>query len=114
MVTGARRFFAGAHGIGIADTNEYISPASKLLPVKPSFVGWPRTMIICGGAEVLADSIRMLKDRMCEQMGEGIGPGNVLYVEAPDAVHDYIGFDWHEPERSETLQAVAAWVDASS
>jgi acetyl esterase/lipase len=110
----ARRLFIGPHGVEAADTNVYISPASKLLPTKPSFAGWPRTMIVCGGAEALADGIRTLKDRMCEQMGEGIGEGNVLYLEAPDGVHDYVCFEWHEPERSETLQAIAAWVGTSS
>lgn len=43
-------------------------------------------------------------------MGEGTGPGQVTYYFAPDAVHDYIPLLWHEPERTETLKAIADWV----
>ncbi|KLO15117.1 alpha/beta-hydrolase [Schizopora paradoxa] len=89
--------------------NPYISPACR----KPgcesiSFKGWPQALICAGGAEMLCDEIRELKDRMVRDMGET----NVRYVEAPDAVHDYCGLPWHEPERSEFLEVTKKWFSA--
>ena len=31
---------------------------------------------------------------------------------SPDAVHDFLIFKWHEPERTETLRRVCQWIDA--
>jgi acetyl esterase/lipase len=104
---------AGPHGFPAADTNLYISPASKHLASPPSFAGWPRTLVVCGGAESFAASIRTLKERMSADMGEGPGAGRLVYYEAPDGVHDYVMLPWHEPERTATLRAVAEWVAAA-
>ncbi|KAJ7287438.1 Alpha/Beta hydrolase protein [Mycena rebaudengoi] len=62
--------FVGPFGLGAADINPYISPASTLVsPI--SFAGFPRTFIIAGGAEILRDSIRTLNKRMLKDLGEG-------------------------------------------
>jgi acetyl esterase/lipase len=100
--------FVGPHGMVAAATNCYISPAS--LAVTTHFKGFPKTFIVNGGAERLYDSIVTLKKRMVADMGEGDGEGQVTYYEAPDAVHDYLIFLWHEPERTDTLQAISKWV----
>jgi acetyl esterase/lipase len=105
----AHTAFAGPLGLAAADTNVYISPASKF--ARASFVGWPRAFVVAGGAEWLAESIRTLKERMSADMGEGAG--GVTYYEAPDGVHDYIGAPWHEPERTETLIKIAEWVEGA-
>lgn len=106
--------FTGPHGIGAANTNVYISPASLKLPQKADFSGFPRTFIVAGGAEVLRDQIRTLRDKMVGDLGEGDGlskdEGKVRYHEAPDGIHDYLVFSWHEPERTETLRLIAKWV----
>jgi acetyl esterase/lipase len=100
--------FVGPHKMDAAETNHYISPAS--LGVSSDFKGFPRTFIVAGGAERLRDSIVTLKDIMVADMGEGDGKGQVTYYEAPDAVHDYLVFPWHEPERTTTIQAMSKWL----
>ncbi|KAL0956520.1 hypothetical protein HGRIS_002661 [Hohenbuehelia grisea] len=118
----AKRVYTGPHGLGAAEVNAYISPASLHYSVKDSatgpavlFKGFPRTFIVGGGAEVLIGQIRTLKDRMIRDLGEGDGvkpgEGKVRYYEVPDGIHDYLIFAWHEPERTETSKAIAAWID---
>jgi acetyl esterase/lipase len=89
------------------NTNRYISPASFTSPNEVSFKGFPRTFILGGGAEVLIDSIRLLRHRMTRDLGED----SVTYVEEPDAVHDFLVFIWHEPERTECLKDMAYWLE---
>ncbi|KAJ6625552.1 alpha/beta-hydrolase [Mycena sp. CBHHK59/15] len=99
--------FVGPFGLGAAELNPYISPASKNIS-SISFAGFPPTFILAGGAEILLDSIRTLKQKMAKDMGHE----NVRYLEAEDGVHDFIVFDsgWGEPERSEALTAIGKWV----
>lgn len=85
-------------------TNPYVSPAS--LKLDASFKGWPRAFVNGGGAEVLIDQIRLLTKRMRRDMGEE----NVEYLEAPDAVHDYLSHELCEPERTQLIDAVGNWV----
>ena len=106
----SKQAFVGPHGLGAAENNRYISPASKSGGVNASFKEFPRTFINAGGAERLYDSIVTLKEKMVKDMGEGTGPGQVTYYLAPDAVHDYTVLLWYEPERTETLKAIANWV----
>ncbi|KDQ62914.1 hypothetical protein JAAARDRAFT_202453 [Jaapia argillacea MUCL 33604] len=102
--------FTGPHSLEAAETNRYISPASRNPAMgKVSFKGFPKTFIVAGGAEVLLDSIRTLRNKMVEDLGED-GDGGVTYYEAEDGIHDYLGATWHEPERSETLAAIAEWI----
>jgi len=54
---------------------------------------------------------------MIRDLGEGDGvkegDGKVRYYEGRDAVHDYLCMEWSEPERSQTFQAINAWVNSS-
>jgi acetyl esterase/lipase len=100
----AIRAFTGPLGLGAAETNPYISPASRHLDV--SFESFPRTFISAGEAEILRDSIRTLNERMSRDLGEG-----VRYLEAPDSVHDFLLLPGlQEPQRGETLGAIAQWL----
>jgi acetyl esterase/lipase len=71
-----------------------------------SFKNFPKTFVVAGGAEVLRDQIRTLKDRMRKDLGDE----NVKYYEATDGIHDYLVFNWHEPERTDTLKEIAKWI----
>ena len=109
--------FIGPHGHEIAEINPYISPASLDPGLHVDFKNFPRTFIVGGGAEVLIDSIRTLRDRMVKDLGEGNGvkegEGKVRYFEAPDGFHDYLIFPFHEPERTNTLIEINKWVLAT-
>lgn len=101
--------YTGVHGYGFADINQYISPGSKHVAAG-SYKGWPRTFMTAGGAEWLLDGIHTLKERMSADMGEGTGPGQLWYHEAPDEVHCYLSNDWCEPARTETFKAITEWL----
>ncbi|KAF9033249.1 alpha/beta-hydrolase [Hymenopellis radicata] len=102
----ATKVFCGSLGVEAAQTNRYISPASLDPRMKVDFKDFPRTFIVCGGAEVLADVIRTLRNKMVEDIGE-----KVTYFEAPDAIHDYLAFPGI-PERRETYKAISVWIEA--
>ncbi|KAF7782619.1 CAZyme family CE10 [Agaricus bisporus var. burnettii] len=111
----AVRAMVGPHGLEEAEINPYISPASLNPTLTVHFKDFPRTFIVAGGAEVLLDQIRSLRDKMVRDVGEGNGTideaGKVRYLEVPDGIHDYLIFSWHEPERTHTLKAIAEWID---
>ncbi|KAJ7217967.1 Alpha/Beta hydrolase protein [Mycena pura] len=96
--------FVGPLGLGAAEMNSYISPASTRIS-NISFAGFPPTFISAGGAEILRDSVRTLYQKMAKHIGE-----QVRYLEAKDSVHDYVIFNFQEPERGMTLTAIAEWV----
>ncbi|KAF7790477.1 hypothetical protein EIP86_001432 [Pleurotus ostreatoroseus] len=100
--------FTGPLGPPAAETNRYISPAS-VSPMldKVSYKNFPKTFILNGGSEVLRDQIRVLYERMAAEMGQ-----DAVYLEMPDAVHDFLVFLWHEPERSEALEAIASFLQS--
>lgn len=103
--------FLGPLGFEAANTNRYISPGSQSRSMENfSFKGFPPTFIMSGGAEVLVDQIRALRKKMVEDLGDE----NVEYVEAPDGVHDFLVFLWHEPERTATLCQLASWIGAQT
>lgn len=109
-----RLAYTGPLGLGNAELNPYISPASRnpAFRSEGNFVGFPRTFISSGGAETLAMQIRTFADRMQADMSTN-GPStgdNVVYFEAPYAVHDYIVFGY-EPETTTTLQAIRNWLE---
>ena len=92
-------------GANIANTSPWISPISKHVN-GISFKGFPKTFITVGELEVLKDEITVLK----EAMERDIGEDNIEYYLAPLAVHDFIMLSWHEPERTNGLKKIAAWV----
>lgn len=107
-----KKIFLGPHGLEASETNRYVSPACPSLEI--NFIGFPRTLITAGGAEMLLDEIKALHQRMVKDLGAGDGvrqnEGKVKYLEAPDSVHDFLLFDWQEPERSSTLKEIAGWI----
>ncbi|KAF9465001.1 Alpha/Beta hydrolase protein [Collybia nuda] len=103
----AKDAFLGPLGIGAASHNKYISPASLHPSMTVDFKGFPRTFIVAGGAEVLLDQIRTFRERMAKDLDDK----HLKYVEAEDGIHDYLVFEWHEPERTDTLKQIGKWVD---
>jgi len=89
--------------------NAYLSPASISPDIEStiSFKGFPETFLVSGGAERIRDAVRTLKERMVRDLGED----KVTAYEAPDGVHDFLAFTWHEPERTEVLELLSSWVD---
>lgn len=103
--------FTGVHSQDIWAQNRYVSPSSKY--IYPSFERFPPTLIMAGGGELMLDQIKVLRDRMIEQLGErkdgDEGKGKVTYHEMPNAWHDYVSFPY-EPERRDALVFIASWV----
>ena len=102
--------FLGPHGLAAAEMNRYISPGSKGPHVQANFKGFPPTLIIAGGAEMLYDEIVTLKEKMVKDLGESETGGKVSFFEAKDAVHAFSIFGWQEPERTEGWKVIAKWV----
>jgi len=99
-------------GDGFCAENPYISPALKLLPRElidggSIFSGYPPTLIVAGGAEVLLDSIITTVLRLRQDIGEE----NVQYLQCEDAFHDFLMFPFAEPERSHSLLIIAQWLE---
>ncbi|EIW51692.1 alpha/beta-hydrolase [Trametes versicolor FP-101664 SS1] len=89
-----------------AKTNRYLSPCSPHLdPLEGLFKGFPPTFVSAGGAEKILDDSLVVADRL---KADGV-PVTVDVV--PDAVHDFMVFTWHEPERTEALKRVGKWLD---
>lgn len=115
----AKRAFLGSAQLrsGGAERNPYISPASLHLEgeERADFMGFPRTMVVAGEAEILLSQIETLVERMVRDLGkEGKGEtGKVTYYAAPDMVHDFLAFKCFEPQRSDALQAIAQWFAGS-
>lgn len=90
-----------------AKTSRYISPVS--LDVKPGtglFAGFPETYVVAGGAERLLDDSTALVERL---KADGV---KVVVDIPPDAVHDFLVFTWHDPERTEVLTRISGWIDS--
>ncbi|KAL1742139.1 Alpha/Beta hydrolase protein [Schizophyllum fasciatum] len=99
---------AGGLGPLMLDLNRYVSPASQHPALgKVSFRGFPPTFLAVGGCECLLDEVRVLRDRMVADMGEGA----VVYHDEPDAVHDFVCAKW-EPAATDTYRAIAKWIEA--
>lgn len=102
----APRAFVSPHGLRFAWKNAYISPACNDLEV--SFKGFPKSFVIGGDAELLLDQIRVLQQRMRNDLGAE----SVIYYEAKDSVHDFMVFLWQEPQRTETAEAISKWISS--
>lgn len=90
----------------VARTNRYLSPVS--LHVKSEgglFQGFPETYVVAGAPERLMDDSTALIEMM---RADGV---KVIADISPDAVHDFVVFTWHEPERTDTLKRVSMWID---
>ena len=74
-----------------------------------SFKGFPETFIVYGGGETLVGSIRTLISRMEKYLGD-----KLKVIESKDAMHDILGFEWYEPERTEAAIAIGSWMEGLS
>lgn len=99
--------FCGHLGRKEAETNEWISPASRNLPsVQGLFEGFPPTLIQVGDAEILVDQVRLLRDRMRADMGDE----TVTYAEVKDGTHILLTLPGHEEEKTTTYDVIREWV----
>ncbi|KAK7032824.1 Alpha/Beta hydrolase protein [Favolaschia claudopus] len=112
-----RTWFDAAYGVhallGSLPPDEldkpWLSPGSLMFAddaIKGLFKAFPPTCILAGEAEMSRDSMRVLKRRMAADMGDD----KVTYVEVANAPHDFLALEMLEPERSEGLRRVAAWI----
>ncbi|KAL5492821.1 hypothetical protein ACEPAI_4269 [Sanghuangporus weigelae] len=105
-----QRSLLGSFPTSYAFSSPWISPASRQLPkdvLENMFTGLPRKVyLLAGEAEICLDSYRTLRERLVRDLGEE----SVKYNEVRDATHDFITMPWHEPERTEALQDIGAWI----
>lgn len=88
-------------------TNAWLSPASlKLGNSAGLFAKFPKTCIIAGAVEQTVDGMRTFHYRLVQDNGEK----NVTYIEYPDAFHDFLLISWAEPERTNALRDIKAWL----
>lgn len=92
-----------------AELNPYLCPGSihPSMDEIVSFKGFPKILLSYGGAERLRDSNRVMGRRMRRDLGDDM----VTILETPDATHDFLAHDWHEPARSDALSVIGKWVD---
>lgn len=105
----APALYAGAftvHGHAFL-LNQYISPAAKTC-YDYDFKGFPSTFMCVGGAELFYDANVELAQRMRRDVGE---EGVTLTV-VPDAVHDFLAFEWWTPERETVAKEIGTWCTA--
>ncbi|RPD64452.1 alpha/beta-hydrolase [Lentinus tigrinus ALCF2SS1-7] len=87
-------------------TNRYLSPVSPECDgAEGLFEGFPETYVTAGGAERLLDDSKVFVEKL---RADGV---KVTEDFPPDAVHDFVVFRWHEPERTEVLKRVSKWID---
>jgi len=113
----AVKAFLGNKPDEIANANRHVysSPASPYLmgltsdsaTRKVSFKNFPRTWLDFGGSEVLRDQIK----RLGVAMEGDLGKEKFKLNECPGGVHGYIAFEWFQPERSENMRKIAAWLE---
>jgi acetyl esterase/lipase len=98
--------FIGPHSPREYLYNLYMSPASPFLPkhVQPFDKRWPRTMIICGGAEVILDEVNSLRHTM------ETGGVDVKWLEVEDAVHDFFAIPSFPKHSKLAFEEIMQWV----
>ena len=101
-----RRALTGSLPEDTAAKSAWISPGSLEAEWHPGmFSGFPRTVIVAGGAEYTLDGMRTVRDRLIEDNEKG----RITYIEQPEALHDVLILEFHEPERTEALTELAGW-----
>ncbi|KAJ4483322.1 Alpha/Beta hydrolase protein [Lentinula aciculospora] len=115
MTSYSKQVFVGPHGIDVAALNEYISPSSRHPLLELDFEDFPRTFVSAGAAENLLPQIRLLRDRMIQDLGyDDKGSekrGKITYHEALDASHNCLAlpFAIHEGARRDLLLSLGEW-----
>ena len=101
----------GPHSPDELKTNLYISPSTLALPPTTKYFDkstWPRTMLVCGDAEMILTEIRTLRERLLDARVD------LTYLEVRDAIHNFTMFPWFEPEGKQTMNAVMDWFEGGS
>ena len=94
---------------GELETNSWLSPASLKLAHKDGlFTNYPPAFTLAGGAEQTVDMMRTFRDQLVHDSDKD----KVRYVEYPDALHDFLMLNWHEPERTQALSELNEWLSA--
>ncbi|EJT96969.1 alpha/beta-hydrolase [Dacryopinax primogenitus] len=70
-----------------------------------SFLHWPRTLLIPGSVEMIIDEIRTLKGKMMRDRVR------LTYREWEGCPHDFMTMWFMEPERTQMLRFIGAWID---
>lgn len=99
--------FLGPHNPQEYLYNPYMSPASPFLANEVQLFDkrWPRTMIICGGAEMMLDEIKSLRHAM------EAGGVEVKWLEVEDAVHDFFAIPGFSKHSELAFKEVIQWVN---
>ncbi|KZT26198.1 alpha/beta-hydrolase [Neolentinus lepideus HHB14362 ss-1] len=84
----------------LAKTDPFLSPSSPYVQPATGLFN------VAGGSERLCDDSELLTQKMA---ADGI---EVITDIPSDAVHDFLCFAWHEPERTQTLIRISHWVDS--
>lgn len=103
------RSLAGTLDIDEVLASPWFSPGSLRLPKDVAdnlFIGFPKTFIHVGDAEVHLDATRVLRNRFVKAIGED----NVRYMEHVDVTHDVLAIIVFEPERTEISKEICAWI----
>lgn len=105
----ARKIYAGPQGFpdGV-NTNPYLSPASVHPSMgKASFEGFPRTFVSWSEAEIFADQVSTLKQKMAEDMGEE----SVGHFTAKDAPHEFTTLSAWKEQNNLAYCAIEEWLN---
>lgn len=101
-----RRALVGSLPDETGATSAWISPGSLRADWTPgAFSGLPKTVIVAGGAEYTLDPMHTVRERLSQD----IGTDQVTFIEPPDALHDFLMVEWHEPERTDVLRELGTW-----
>ncbi|KAI0075549.1 alpha/beta-hydrolase [Panus rudis PR-1116 ss-1] len=102
-----RRALVGRFPEEWAAQSAWISPGALNADWQPGmFSGFPRTVVLAGGAEYTLDGIHTLYERLVQDNGKD----QIMLIEPPDATHDVLVLEMYEPERTEVLQQLGTWV----
>ncbi|TDL23188.1 hypothetical protein BD410DRAFT_814563 [Rickenella mellea] len=93
---------------GDIGTNAYMSPGSlRIANTDGMFKGFPPTCIVVGEGEIAYDSNVTFRDRMMADLGRD----KVTWIESYGATHDFVNLPWFEPERTNALKEIGAWMN---
>lgn len=90
-------------------SDPYLSPASRLIPAVPkgptSFENFPPCFMVHGEAERITPEINELWRRL--RMARN---ANDVLLSAPNAVHDFLIFDWFAEEAASVYEQMDEWI----
>jgi len=89
-----------------AETNVYISPASKNIKDQIGlFDGFPNVALLYGGSEILVDIIHTFRDRLIQDLGRD----KVTDIEEPDCPHVFSTMDFHAKAKESAFSKLGRW-----